>query len=163
MVPPWPAAATASSTLAAGVQMLRFTRAARLLAGIMCFRELVSQQLLIRLGLGRLLQVELLPFLRAAAVAGSGALGAAVARAEMVVLGLPLEWFQQGGAPAEAAGLVDLLAGLARALESGRGEADGVDRGALARRLAPLLLHIGSTDKAQRLAAAWGFQLQGSG
>lgn len=120
MVPPWPPAALSASGLAAGVQMLRFMRAARLLAGLMAFKELVSQQLLMQLGLGRLLQVELLPFVRAAVGAGPGGLAAAVARAEAVVGSIPGEWFQQGGCPAEATPLVDLLGALARSLESGR-------------------------------------------
>jgi hypothetical protein len=167
MVPAWPPAALAASPLAAAVQLHRFLRAARLLAGVMAFRELLGQRQLLALGLARLVQLELLPNLRAAAGAGPVGMAGAVGRAEAVVGSLPAEWFAGGGPPPpEAAPLVEVLAGWARWLEAGRGgggEGEGVDRGGLARRLAPLLARLGGGERAQRLAAAYGFSLTQQG
>lgn len=131
---------------------LRFKRAARLLRGLMAFKELLSQSMLIRLGLALLVQRQLLPYLRSSLTC----LPVAAARAEAVVPSLPAEWFHEGAAPAEAAPLIDLLSGMARSLEASRGESDGIERGSVARRLVPLLAHVGQKTRSLQLAQAFG-------
>ncbi len=169
-VPAWPAAAVAAAGCAEGALLLRFVRAAKLLRGLMAFRELLGRPLLNRLGLQQLLGLQLLPYVRGAVGAAmavapgsyssgsssSSALAVAVACAEAVVLSLPKEWFLEGVCPNEAIPLRELLTGLAQSLEVSMrgGAAAGVVP--FAQRLGPLLAHMGVPDRAARLGQAFG-------
>ena len=175
--PAWPGAAAAASPVAEAALHLRFRRGARLLRALAGFGELLGDEFVRRLALQQLLPRALLGPLRAAAAAATApgdsagtagsALALAVARAEAVAGALPATWFHgDAPPPREAAPLLDLLQGLARALEAQRqagggdgGDSGSPDRAALARRLGAALAHVGMRRRGEALAAAFGARL----
>jgi hypothetical protein len=132
---------------------LRFRRVAALLQGLLGFKELLSQQLLLKLALQGLVG-QLIPCLRGSL----SDLPVAVARAEAVVQGLPGSWFRDGGlAPREVQPLLDVLASLARSIEQQQQQQQQQQQlGPLARRVALLLVHVGLPEQAQRLGQLIG-------
>jgi hypothetical protein len=126
---------------------LRFRRAAALLQGLLGFKELLSQQLLVKLSLQGLV-AQLVPCLRGSL----SDLPVAVARAEAVVQGLPASWFREGSVRREVQPLLDVLASLARSIEQQQQQ----QVGPLARRVALLLVHVGLNEQAQRLGQLLG-------
>jgi hypothetical protein len=148
-VPPWPAAAAATSPIAQAMLQLRFRRASALLQSLLGFKELLSQQLLVKLSLQGLV-AQLVPCLRGSL----SDLPVAVARAEAVVQGLPGSWFREGSVPREVQPLLDVLASLARSVEQQQQQQQQV--GPLARRVVLLLVHVGLNEQAQRLRSLLG-------
>jgi hypothetical protein len=127
---------------------LRFRRAAALLQGLLGFKELLSQQVLVKLALQGLV-AQLVPCLRGSL----SDLPVAVARAEAVVQGLPGSWFREGSKPREVQPLLDVLLSLARSIEQQQQQQQLTP---LARRVALLLVHVGLSEQAQRLGQLIG-------
>ena len=144
-VPPWPAAAVAAVPLVQGVYQWCFKRAVCVLRGLLGFKELLSQQLLVKLAVVGLVNGQLVPCLRSSLQD----LPVAVARAEAVVLSLPEVWFPKQGGWVEGQPLVDVLLALGRTVEGQKGQVAGV--GGLAQRVAVLLNHVKQGQAAQGL------------
>lgn len=152
-LPAWPPAALAVTRRASVHLAHRFGRGLRLLAAVCAFEGSLPRVALQRLALERLVSAQLLPFARGAA--GSPALAAD--RAARIMAALPAEWFRAGVPPPRGGeGLLELLAMLARSLES---QASGGDSGALeqaARQVAASLQKLGDSARANKLSKAYG-------
>jgi hypothetical protein len=122
-----------------------FKRAVCLLRGLLGFRELLSQQLLVKVAVVGLVNGQLVPCLRSS----MQELPVAVARAEAVVMSLPEVWFPKQGGWVEGQPLVDVVVALGRTVEGQKGEVANVR--ALGQRMAVLLKHVKQPQAAQRL------------
>jgi GC-rich sequence DNA-binding factor len=149
-VPPWPAAAAAASPLAAAVQQWCFVRAVQVLRALMGLKELISQSVLVKLGVTGLLTKQLLPCLRGS----TQELTLAVARAEAVVRSIPEAWYPERGGWPEVQPLLDWLASLASTLESQPASSStGLTNKALTGRLVAVLQRAKLQDRARQLEA----------
>jgi GC-rich sequence DNA-binding factor len=159
-VPPWPAAAAAASPLAAAVQQWCFVRAVQVLRALMGLKELLSQSVLVKLGVTGLLTKQLLPCLRGS----TQELTLAVARAEAVISSIPEAWFPERGGWPEAQPLLDWLASLASTLESQPvNSSTGLTNRALTSRLAGVLQRVKLQDRARQLEARAAAAAAGGG
>jgi len=147
VVPPWPSAAAAASSVARAVVQLRFMRCAALLQSLMGFKELLSQQLLFRLVLQGLVAQQLVPCLRASL----GDLGVAVARAEVVVHSLPAALFSDKAVPREARSLVDVVAGICKTIQQQQEQGSSAAMNDYGTRAAALCAHVGLDEQAKSL------------
>lgn len=149
-VPPWPQEATAASQRASALQARRFGKALRLLRTIAEFDGTLACAVLVPLALERLLEPQIMAFLRRAV--GSPAL--VLERVERVVAVLPKTWFPAGGpVPRGAEPLVELLADVGRGLQAGQAGKDD-DVRVLGRETVNLLSRLGAAERSARLAKA---------
>ncbi|KAG1674309.1 hypothetical protein FOA52_013498 [Chlamydomonas sp. UWO 241] len=163
-VPPWPPAVVSASPAAEAVQFRRFRHSVRLIRCVAAFDGVLSRQLLVTLAVSRLAVGQCLAYARAGlagvATASYDPYACSVSRLEAVASALPLSWFE-GGAPPEAAPLVEHCSALCRAFEAqsaGRGSGGG-GRGPLALRAARVAQQLGDGERAARLAGAYGLAL----
>ncbi len=155
-VPHWPLAVTAAYPVAEAVAAVAFKRVLQLLQGLGSFEGLLARSWLQPLALGKLLQGQLLPHLRAA----TGDLPMAVARAEAVVQSLCLEWFAQG-VPVAAAGLLEFMSTVALLLEGQRSDSSSLSskvKRSLVQRLAACMGSVGDDAGRKRLLHAYGIR-----